>query len=329
MSDVEVVFEPLPPSAIQYQKNQAKGKAMENLTVKRESAEAVARMNGITPFSVVNFNPVEITAPPGLLDDLSIQPIGSPLGKDRPVAWGGKTRMGKILVLENLKGHAVIIDARNEGDPSAPDVTYDWRIIPPIQQAKAFDDSYNRTREQRSMGGVLVFKGNGATLDDPKGLIEVPIATRLKDGNLQYHTKIVPLKERLKEIFDLQKVFCLAQCELAQQWSEDEQFKKSITTAHRKWGQFAIDMGWADQGRMTWLIPSDPDAACVKCGAMRTSGTALFCKCGRPYDPLKAFFAGEHVEESYLATLTGDDLRRVKAEMARRKRLFAEEEPKK
>ena len=326
---MDPVFEPLPPSAIQYQKDHANGKAMHNLSIKRESAEASARMSGIVPFSVVNFNPVPIVPPPGLLDDLSVQAIGSPLGKDRSVVWGGKTRVGKILVLENLKGHAVITDARSEGDPSAPDVTYDWRVIPPIQQAKAFDDSYNRTREQRSMGGVLVFKGNAATLDDPKELIEVPVATRLKDGNLQYHTKIVPLKERLKEIFDLQKVFCLAQCELAQQWSEDEQFKKSITPAHRAWGQFAIDMGWADQGRLAWLIPSDPDAACVKCGSMRTSGTALFCKCGRPYDPFKAFMAGEPVETNYLATLPAEQLKEVKAEMARREKLFAKEEPKK
>ena len=103
--------------------------------------------------------------------------------------------------------------------------------------------------------------------------------------------------------------------------------RKSINNVHIAWGYFAIEQGWKHKAELTWLLSRDATEACIKCGAPRDSGTALFCKCGRPYDPFAAFMAGEDVPVSYLSGLPDEQLKAVKAEMRRRKNLFADDEP--
>ena len=90
---METVFEPLPPSAIEYQKQQANGKAMKNLAIKREAAVESARLAGIVTFSVINFNPVAAVPPPGLID-YSVPAFDSPLGIKVSVNYRGKTHVG-------------------------------------------------------------------------------------------------------------------------------------------------------------------------------------------------------------------------------------------
>ena len=319
--------DPLPPSAIEYQKKQANGMAMDRLSIKRESAIEAARIAGIVPFSILNFNPVVVNVESGVVN-VKVPPYQSPLGIKKKVKFGGIERIASLVVIANPEGYAKILRASNEqgGDPNSPDVDWDWRVVLPMEQARLFEFQYNDPNNPAAMGGIIVFKGDAHALESKDGIIHVPHTKRLKNGAMQHFTQPIAFVDKLNEVLARQKQFCINKLQQAKQFYNDPELRKSVDNIHQVWGQFASDLGWQDIGRMDFLLPRDGDESCPKCGKMRESGAAMFCPCGRPYNPFEAFMAGEDVATSYLANLPDEQLAEVKAEMKRRRELFEEEE---
>ena len=73
------------------------------------------------------------------------------------------------------------------------------------------------------------------------------------------------------------------------------------------------------RSKSRWMSSTmEPEDTCKGCGKGIPAVASWHCDCGRYYNPLAAFLAGEPVPESYLYALEGKDLDLVKAEMKKR-----------
>lgn len=309
-----------------YARNQTNGEAMRKLSIKRKSAVRAAEINGITPFSVWNFNPISI-AVEKLGTKLSVPRYNDPkLGINKSVPFGDSERKAKSMVFRNLMGYSEPTSATPvQGDPQNPKMEYDWQVVHPVEQVRAFEYDYNE--REGGMGGVLVFQGDAHTVGKSNDqVIHVPTVVRAEDGGLIYTTQEVSLAEKLGSIFARQREYCFRKLAQAKDWSADPDKINSVhdgPQGFQAWGQYAIDMGWQDQDDVDWMVRRDASTACTKCGKTRKSGKAYFCEaCNHPYDAYAAFMAGMDVDKNVLSTLPEKQLKEVLREMARRKKLF-------
>ena len=313
-----------------YAARQVNGEAMTKLSIKRETLEQASRIAGVVPFSVWNFNPVP-AAIWKLGTKYSIPPALSPLGIKKTVHWDDAERIASSMVFREIKGFPATVSVANEpgGDANNPVMQYDWRVVQPIELVRAFEYEYNGRSE--GMGGMLVFQGDphsvGSSSDQ---IIQVPVVRRAKGGALLYTTESVSLAEKLDQVLGKQKEYCFRKLQTAQDWSDDPDKRSSVhdgPMGFEAWGQFAINLGWQDQEEIRWMVKQKTSGACVRCGKMRSSGKAMFCSCGHPYDAFRAYMDGMKVDLDVLAALPAEQLEQVKSEMRRRERLFKDLEP--
>jgi hypothetical protein len=310
--------------------NYVDGKGMRELRVKRMTKVEEANLGGIVPFTIANFNPVIARVESGIID-YSVPPAGGKLGIQKRLKIASMERTAAILVVDKIKGYAKITQATDStDDPNNPDVGYDWNVVQPIQQVREFDFQYNNPTDEFSMGGVLVFKGTWDTLaraarGENGGTIYVPDTKRAANGTLLYMAKPVSLVDRLTQILDRQKAYCMRKIQTAREYKDDPrpEFQASIDITHKTWGQYAVDRGWADLHQLDFLLLRNAGPGCKRCGASRQSGLAMFCKCGHPYDALAAYMAGHKVDIDLLASLPAEQLEQVKKEAKRRRELAA------
>lgn len=308
-----------------YASNQVNGEAMTRLGLKREAAIEAAELGGIKPFSVWNFNPIDIVIWV-LGNKLSVPAYSSTLGIKKTVPFGGAQRSASSMVIRNLMGFSRPTSAQNEqgGDPQAPQMQYDWQVVQPVEQVRAFEFDYNE--RSGGVGGVLVFQGDGHEIGHSNDqLIHIPSVRRAKGGTILFTTAQVSLAEKLDQTLTRQKETCFRKLNLAQEWNDDPDKRNSVHDGPQgfaAWGQFAVDMGWKHQSELGWMVSDSAAESCKKCGKGKRSGTALFCECGSPYDAYIAYMAGHKVEIDYLAALPADKLKLVKSEMKRRENLF-------
>lgn len=309
---------------VAYARNQVNGEAMRRLSARRKTLMKAAEVQGVAPFSVWNFNPTEAIIWV-LGSKLSVPAFNSKLGIKRTVPFGEEERAASVVVFRELKGYASPTSAQNEagGDPQAPQMGYDWRVMHPVEQVRAFEHNYNS--QSGAMGGVLVFQGDSHTIGrSSEQVIHIPHVVRGDDGTLIYTTEKVSLAQKLDQILSRQRDYCFRRLQLAQEWTDQGE----ISSVHdgpggfTAWGRFAVHMGWKHQSELGWMVSDSAAASCDKCGKRSQSGTALFCSCGAPYDAFKAYMAGHKVDLDYLAALPEEKLKLVKAEMHRRENLF-------
>jgi hypothetical protein len=324
----EEVMAPARSSVEPPRPNYVDGKGMRELRVKRLTKVEEAYLSGVVPFTIANFNPVIARVESGIID-YSVPAAYAKLGIQKRIKFGGIERTAAIFTVANLKGYSKVLQASDTtGNPNDPEVGYDWNIVQPIQQVREFDWQYNNPSDEMRMGGVLVFKGDWKALANAAqgmdgGIIHVPHTKRAANGTLLYLARPVPLIDRLTEILDYQKAYCMRKIQQAREYKDDPrpEFQASIDITHKLWGQFAVDRGWADLNQIDFLLLRNAGAGCLRCGASRQSGLAMFCKCGRPYDAFVAYMAGEKVDVEYLANLKPDQLEAVTKEAKRRREL--------
>ncbi|HUD74179.1 MAG TPA: hypothetical protein VMQ76_03830 [Terracidiphilus sp.] len=248
----------------------------------RAKYEELMETGQVEPFTVVNFNPVEI----GLQGLLKQYKVPSPSDVRLPpdvsrirLPYDGKDRVGHLWTCRFPKIYGGMIGAKGVGNPGEVVPQQQVKYLLPIAIAYSFLEHFSplfmapagvvlppTPKDARRIYGLLVFKGDVHTLErelakeDPaKQIIEVPIAHyRMigKEALKTYRTTKVNLQEYIERMFAGQKRFADATISRAQQrWSEDQSIRE-ISENDRVWYRWAIHLGYAPQpksGEKSWL----------------------------------------------------------------------------
>jgi len=304
------------------------GAGMQRLTVQRQSAYMDLKNSGrLKAATVINFNPISLKVHDGHV------PWRIPAGTDENKK-GVKVPYGKLMYEASyftVREPAFVPWIEDVKKPAADDENaagiYKPVFLLPIELLNQFRIEY--TDPSRNMtGGVLVIEGDIHSFTKSKGMIRVPKTLRLPDGTISYSSEEKSLTEELAACLDMQKTRCEFMIQQGDEYNQNEQERKNITPVHRAWYKFAMTMGWKTKEAAWMSATMEPEETCVGCGKGVPPTAAFFCECGRPFNPLAAFLAGENVPESYLFALQGTDLDKALGEMDRRAKIRAKFQPK-
>lgn len=306
------------------------GENMKRLSLQRKSAyEALEATGQIKPATVINFNPVRLMLHNGHVR-WTIPACTDKSAKRIKIEYEGKTYVGAHMTVREPAFIPWIRDVKAPIDDSGnPVAEYDAKFILPLELVDQYNIEYNTPEKQNLTGGVLVFEGDVHTFTKAKNnVLRVPKFKTLSDRTRSYFAQEVDLDEVLKRTLDIQKVTCQSVIQRGDEYDQDETERKNITAPMRAWAQFSVDMGWK-QNTPPWMNAMlDSEESCKGCGRGKKKTGAHFCECGRPFDPFKAFMAGENVPESYLFSLKGKELDTVLEELGKREALKAKFRPK-
>ena len=294
------------------------GAAMQQLTVKRKSAYIDLKHTGqLKPATVINFNPIALRVHDGHVR-WRIPAATEENKKGVRVQYGKLTYEAAYFTVREPAFVPWITDVKKPApeDENARGV-YDARFIMPIELLDQYRREY--TDPSRNLtGGVIVIEGDIHAFTKNKGTILIPDTVRKPDRSLTYFSKEANYQEVLAASLDMQKSRCEFMIQQGDEYDQNEQERKNITPVHRAWYSFAIKMGWKVKESRWMSSTMEPEDTCKGCGKGIPAVASWHCDCGRYYNPLAAFLAGEPVPESYLYALEGKDLDLVKAEMKKR-----------
>jgi hypothetical protein len=152
--------------------------------------------------------------------------------------------------------------------------------------------------------------------------VKVPKFIQLADRTREYYTEPAILGDLIEEALDQQKKYATIQTQQAQSFWDNDDMRMNITDVHRVWHQFEIDMGYRHKAAPWITQMNEPMETCAGCGTQKKAVEAYFCVCGRAYDPLKAYMAGElPISSDQMARVPAESWAKVHAEETRRKAL--------
>jgi hypothetical protein len=309
------------------------GENMKKLALQRVSArEALEAQGQIKPCTVINWNPVQLKLE-NAHAPWTIPPCTDKSAKTLKIEFEGKKYTGSYMTIREPAFVAWIRDVKKPTDDSGnPTAEYDAKFVLPLEIADQYHLEYNTSEKQNLMGGVLVFEGDVHAFKKALGAkaakILVPKYRTLSDRTRTYFAEEVDLVERLKLCLDTQKATCQSVIQKGDEYDQDDNERKNITSPMRAWAQFSLDMGWK-QNAPPWMNAQlDSEESCKGCGRGKKKTGAHFCECGRPFNAYEAFMAGENVPESYLFALKGKELDQVMEELGKREALKAKFRPK-
>lgn len=324
MSDID--FQEVSPAAnpniaafVAQRRGSIDGRQQKALQLKRKSMLQAAAASGTAkPATILNFNPVPLRLEGGLPYKVpSIVDSFVPEDLKLKVHYKGKIYRAHMLTIREPFPFAQITDVNlKQGEDLADGVgVYDCKLCKPIEIVHHFlVSSHLGASDSTNMGGVVVFEGDKHKIWDSekkeikKGVkLGVPTFVKLEDNTREYFIEIKIFDEMVAATLELQRQYCDRQMQMASVYhSGGDDSSKNITEIHRVWHQYALDMGWK-QSPEPWLHSSnDPEETCTGCGAGKKRAEAFFCHaCNRPYDPLKAYLAGEiGIESVHMRRIT-------------------------
>lgn len=308
----DIDFQEVSPAAnpniaafMEQRRNGVNGRQQKALALKRMAVIQAAKASGTAkPATILNFNPVALRLEGGLPYKVpSIVDQGVPEDLKLKFLYKGKTYRAHLLTITDPYPYPQITDVNlKQGEDMADGVgIYDCKLCRPIESVHHFwVSSHLGASDSSNMGGVIVFEGDKHRIWDAeknkpkeKARINVPTFIKLIDNNREYFVETKGFDEVMALTLDLQKLYCMRQIQMASIYHNTEDQRKNITEIHRIWDQYSVDMGW-QQAPSPWsLAQTEPEETCV-CGAGKKNSLALLCHaCARPYDPLKAYLAGE------------------------------------
>lgn len=281
------------------------------------------------PATVINFNPVDVYSENGGLNLRVPACNAKPKPKQIVYTLGTREYVGAYITIDHPVVYPSIREVNSVEGRDEPD--YDLKTCKPIAMAhELWAEANSSMTDAAAKGGVVIFEGDIHTLKKAlkaeRRTLRIPTFTILPDRTREYYSEEKDLEEIFAAALTRQKTYADFKIQQAQAYYTTDGQQNYIDPSHRKWGQFAIDLGWKTPTSMAWMTAMDDQAeTCIGCGRTRKPGVkAFFCECGRPYNAYEAFMAGEPVGEVYLATLKGKELDDVRKEMKRRRNLFAE-----
>lgn len=321
------------PFLAQYMANRIDGKSMRALRVEREALIMSLKATGqAQPATILNFNPVTLRLDGGI--EFSVPTFWNKAVPDKEVLtfkYRGKGYKATALTIREPRVYPQITDVKKEEDIEVG--VYAMKACKQIEIAHAFKLSYTFGSPNSSgMGGVVTFQGDKKALtlkkqDDSgnqRNVIKVPTYTNLPNKTREYFTEEKWLDEELATALEMQKKYCQLQTQQAQTfWDQGDEHRGNITDVHRIWHQFEMDMGWRNVAAPWITLHHDEAETCEGCGEPKKRATAFFChKCARPYDPLKAYMAGEiGVEHPAMNRVAATEWPAIRAEEKRRREL--------
>lgn len=314
----------LDTQAVQVIKQAHLGPAMKKLTMQRTSAYIDLMNSGrCRAATVINFNPVSLKVEDGNVP-WRIPAATDKLKKSVEIEHGGRKYQAACFTIpkENARFVPWIRDVhRPSEDGENASAEYDAKFILPIEMIDQYKIQYS-SPQFTPMGGVLAFEGDLHSFLK-KETLRVPRSSRLPDGTRSYFCEEIDLATELASVLAMQKEYGTGMIQQGDEYFQDDDNRKNITPIHRIWAQFFIDMGWKQIAPLWMSANLEGEEVCKGCGKGKTRGDAWACTCGRYYNPLAAFLAGENVPESYIFSLKGKDLDQALAEMDRRQKIRA------
>jgi hypothetical protein len=312
----------------QYLRAQSKidGRSMKALKVERESLLASLKATGqAQPAVIVWLNPVAGHLDGGIF--LKLRSINDPqvLEEDRRVfKYNNREYKATIIPIKDPLIFTVIKDVKVEGDREYG--IYEPKACKQIEIAHHFLANYTTgTPNSSGMGGILVFEGTKMVLDNVlkrKVMIKVPRRIQLPNGWSEYENVEQDFHDALAATLDMQKSYANTNTQQAQSFWDQEDQRGNITTVHRVWHQFEMDMGFRATPAPWITLNNENPVTCAGCGEPRKRVDAYFCKCGRVYDPLQAYMDGEIpvTHDSMLRVTSDEDWKKIHAEETKRKK---------
>lgn len=304
------------------------GAAMQRLTMDRRSAYLDLKQSGrLKKATVINFNPTRLGVDDGHVP-WKVPGCVDPHKKAITVEHGNKKYIGAYMTVEESSFVPWIRDVNKPADEGEnPSAVYDPKFILPIELMDQYRIQYTNP-QFITMGGVVVLEGDIHAFISKTGeiakTIRIPDFITLPDRKRSYSTKEANTAKELAACFKMQKEYCERTCQQADFFDQTEEDRKNIVGFHRIWAQFALDMGWKSVAPDWMNARLESEEACKGCGKGKKRNDAWKCDCGRFYNPLAAYLAGEDVPMAYIYALTGKDLELAKAEAARRKKIEAD-----
>lgn len=299
------------------------GPGMKALRLKRQSARIELEHSGrLRPATIVNFNPVQLKVESGLIN-FSVPACNDKVRKGLAYTHGGHRYEAAVVTVREPAMIPWIRDVKPSLDGENPVSDFDIKWALPIELADAFRQSYNESgMNSMNMGGVVVFEGDVHTFAKAKTL-RVAKFTMLPDRTRSFYTEEVDAAELVAKLLEQQREYCQRMIQQGDEYFQNQNQieRQNITSVHRVWAKYAIDMGWKQENPPWMNAKFDVEESCKGCGAPKNRRDAFFCSCGRPYNAFSAFMAGENVPEAYLLALKGEELDKVLGEMKRRKAL--------
>lgn len=320
----------LNPHLASYLANRIDGKSMRALKIERDALLMSLKATGqAQPATILNFNPLPLRMDGGI--EFSVPSFNSPAVPDKEklkFTYKNRDYFATALTIREPRVYPQITDVKKEEDVEVG--VYAVKACKQIEIAHAFRVSYTFGSPNSSgMGGVLIFEGDKKVLtriDEKTGRVKlkVPTYVPLPNKTREYFCEDKFLDEELATMLEMQKRYCQAQTLQAQTFWDQEDQRGNITDVHRIWHQYEMDMGWRTVAAPWITLQHENAQTCDGCGEPKKRATAFFChKCGRFYDPLTAYFAGEmpldHKDANRITS--PDDWAKIRAEETRRKHL--------
>jgi len=342
------------------------GEAQRLFAQQAETAAIELKESGqCPPYTVINFNPVEV----GLQGELGRYKVWTADDQRLPkdvlrisIPWENKDRRGHVLTLRDPHKFGKMVGASGTGNPGEVIPQREPKLFTPQAVAFHFMEHFSPIftapkgvqlpsppKDARKIFGLLVFEGDIHTLEkvmneeDPaKRIIRVPIAIMTSVGKSSirtYRAVEYNLDDYLRQMFAGQRRFADATVARAQQkWSETETIA-DISDSDRIWFRWLIELGYAARpkaGEKTWLneylVNPDQEVKdltlrkCQACKAVEPEHDTPFCpKCAAPINTFTTFMAGFPVSESWLMALKGEERALAIEEMKARKQGFGDE----
>jgi hypothetical protein len=271
------------PEVSEAQRNSEVGEA-QRLFAEQAAAGAreLVESGQCKPYTIVNFNPVEV----GLQGELKRYKVWTPDDGRLPegvfrieLPYGDKLHRGHVLTIREPHKYGKMTGATGAGSPGEVIAQREPKYLVPQAIAYTFMEHFSpiftakagtvlppAPKDARKIYGLLVFEGDLRLLEamleetDPaRRVIRVPVAhvtTIGKTSIKSYRTVEFPLDEYLERMFTGQRKFADATVARAQQkWSETETIA-DISDSDRIWYRWMIDKGYAKKpapGEKTWL----------------------------------------------------------------------------
>lgn len=275
------------------------GKSMRALKIEREALLLSLKATGLAqPATILNFNPVPLALDGGIGFKVPSVSDESVIEENRfHCKYQGRAHRASVLTIKEPRVYPQIKDVKvEEGVESG---VYDMKACKQIEIAHCFLVAYTQgTPSSSGMGGVVVFEGDRRALErtEKKRLaIRIPNFVQLPNRTREYITEPADFEDTVAAALEMQRRYYNNQMQQAQNyWDQGDEERKNITTVHRTWHQYGMDMGWT-QIAAPWVTQANEGTVlCEGCGEPRKRVDAYFCfKCARPYDPFSAYIAGE------------------------------------
>lgn len=314
------------PNLQQWLTNRVDGKAMRRLKVERESLIASLKATGTAnPATILNFNPVALSLDGGIGFKVP-SCVDTFIKKDDQFRcrFNGREYVASILTIREPRVFPQITDVKKEEDVEVGE--YAMKACKQIEIAHCFMTAYTFGSPSSSgMGGVVAFEGDRRTLEHApldKLKVKVPDFILLPNRTREYFTKEVMFSDVLSDALSMQKLYAQSETQKAQSFWDNEELRMNITDIHRIWHQFEMHMGWRQKPAPWITMEHESEETCAGCGVPKKRIEAYFCVCGRPYDPFKAYMAGElPITSDHMVRIAEGDWAKVHKEEARRKKM--------